>query len=122
METPTLEVIFVTLTENSSVIANDTQGPTWWLLPQLVSLLSGGTVQPENLFLYPQEGDISGLTKPKSISINTNHIYTATNSIHLPKPVSADLRVLTDLENLENLEKGLYFRQLWENLEYVLGK
>ena len=27
MKTPILEVIFVTLTENSSVLTNDTQGP-----------------------------------------------------------------------------------------------
>ena len=37
---------------------------SWSLLPSLVSLLSDGTVQPENLFLYPQ-GDWSGLRKPK---------------------------------------------------------
>ena len=39
---------------------------SWSLLPSSVSLLSGGTVQPENtyLFLYPQ-GDMSGLRKPK---------------------------------------------------------
>ena len=35
------------------------------LLPSSVSLLSGGTVQPEkHLFQYPQ-GDRSGLRKPK---------------------------------------------------------
>ena len=35
------------------------------LLPSSTSLLSSGTVQPENiLFLYP-EGDRSGLRKPK---------------------------------------------------------
>ena len=38
---------------------------SWLLLPSSTSLLSGGTVQPENnLFLYPQ-GDSSGLRKPK---------------------------------------------------------
>ena len=31
-------------------------------------------------------------------------------------------RVLADLENLKNFEKSLYFRQLTENLEYVLEK
>ena len=79
-----LKVIFVTLTENSSGKANDTQGlqkyphhrkqlqrrtsmrehgtkttpvflpadgeASWLLLPSLVSLLSGGTVQPENTY------------------------------------------------------------------------
>ena len=38
---------------------------SWLLLPILVSLLSGGTVQPENTYFpYPQ-GDRSGLRKPK---------------------------------------------------------
>ena len=36
---------------------------SWSLLPSLVSL-SGGTVQPENVFLYAQ-GDRSSLKKPK---------------------------------------------------------
>ena len=30
--------------------------------------------------------------------------------------------VFTDLKNLENLEKSLYFKKLRENLEYVLEK
>ena len=37
---------------------------SWSLLPSSVSLLSGSTVQPENIFPYPQ-GDRSGLRKPK---------------------------------------------------------
>ena len=37
---------------------------SWSLLPSLASLLSGGTVQPENIFLYPQV-DRSGLRNPK---------------------------------------------------------
>ena len=38
---------------------------SWLLLPSLVSVVSGGIVQPEkDVFLYPQ-GDKSGLRKPK---------------------------------------------------------
>ena len=37
---------------------------SWPLLPVSVSLLSGGTVQPGNTFLYPQ-GDTRGQRKPK---------------------------------------------------------
>ena len=38
---------------------------SWSLLPSLVSLLSGSTLQPKtHLFLYP-EGDRSGLRNPK---------------------------------------------------------
>ena len=82
MRHQSLKQFFVTLTENSSVVTNDTQGPqkyphhrkyllgrtymrehgtkttpvflpadgeaSWSLLPSSVSLLSGGTVQPEN--------------------------------------------------------------------------
>ena len=71
-------MIFVTLTENSSVVTNDTQGPperavgthfhvqhdtktipvflpadrkaSWSLLPSYAFLLSGGTVQPKNSY------------------------------------------------------------------------
>ena len=37
---------------------------SWWLLPSWVSLLWGGTVQPENTYTVIQ-GDRSGLRKPK---------------------------------------------------------
>ena len=49
---------------------------SWLLLPSFVSLLSGDTVQPENI-LYPQ-GDQSGLRRPKPTG---------------PKPVSTDVTV-----------------------------
>ena len=64
-ETPIIEVIFATITENLSAVTNDTQGyhttqvleyftadgePSWSLLPSSVSLLSGGTMQPENTY------------------------------------------------------------------------
>ena len=37
-ETPILEVIFATLTENSSVITNDTQGPQKYPTPQEIAV------------------------------------------------------------------------------------
>ena len=59
LETPI--IIFVILSENSSVVTNDTQGPkryfllfdreaSWLLFSSSVSLLSGGTVQLENTY------------------------------------------------------------------------
>ena len=106
-ETPTSEVIFVTLIENSSVVANDTQGPRKYpgthfharhgtkttlvflpadgqasrsLLPSLVSLLSCCTMQPENTYSY---------------ILRT--LITATTSVHLPKSVSTDLTIKSNL-------------------------
>ena len=43
---------------------------SWSLLPSLVSSLSGGLKQPENLFPYPQ-GDRSGLRKSKKDKRNS---------------------------------------------------
>ena len=42
------------------------------LLLRSVYVLSGGTVQPENIFLYP-EGVRSGLSMPKKDKINSDH-------------------------------------------------
>ena len=84
-EAPIFEVIFVTLTENSLVVTNDTQGPPEIVdmalqLPQyfyqpvgkiLVATSKFGVLTirwhsatRKHLFLYPQ-GDRSGLRKPK---------------------------------------------------------
>ena len=54
---------------------------SWSLLPSLVSLLSGSTVQPKkHLFQYPH-GDRSSLRKQnKNIRINTNHSYDQRSS------------------------------------------
>ena len=64
---------------------------SWLLLPSLVSLLSDGTVQPENTYscILKVTGQVR--ESQKRISINT-----ATTSIHLPKPVSADLTIKPD--------------------------
>ena len=84
-ETLSPEMIFVTFSEDSSALRSDTQGSvehqymlflpadgeaSWQLIPSLVSIQSGGTVQPENT-IYPQV-DRLGLRKPKRISININ--------------------------------------------------
>ena len=60
---------------------------SWSLLPSLVLLLSGGTVEPESTYSCILK--VIGLRKPKRISIK---LITGTTSIHLPKPVSTDLK------------------------------
>ena len=65
----------------------------WSLLPSSVSLLSGGTMQPDNAY--------SGILKvtgqvwesQERININPN---TGTTSVHLPKSVSSDLTIKPD--------------------------
>ena len=49
--------------------------PLWWLLPSSVSLLSGGTVQPENIYslILKVTGEV--WQSQKRISISTNHSY-----------------------------------------------
>ena len=104
-----LEVIFVTLTDSSSVITNDTQGtwkistppeiavrthfhgqhgtktipvflPTdgevsWLLLPSLASLVSDGTVQPENNYSCNLKVTGQIWENQKRISMNNNHSH-----------------------------------------------
>ena len=60
-ETPILELIFVTLTENSSVVTNNTQEPQGHYF-QILHAYDQAT--RKHLFLYPQ-GDRPGLRKPK---------------------------------------------------------
>ena len=99
-ETSILEVFFVTLTENSSVVTNDTQGPqkyppeiaehgtkntlvflpndgeaSWLLLLSSLSLLSCGIVQPENTYSCILKVTCQVWVSQKRISINTNHSY-----------------------------------------------
>ena len=50
-------------TKATSVLLPVDGEASWLLLPSLVLLLSGNTVQPGNIFLYPQ-GDMSGLRIP----------------------------------------------------------
>ena len=98
----------MTLTENSCVITNDTQGileistppkiavgthmckhgtkttpvflsadgeASWSLLPTLVSLLSGGTVQPENKYSSILKVIAQVWESQKRITINNSHSY-----------------------------------------------
>ena len=48
---------------------------SWLLLPSLVSLLSGGTVQPENTYSCILKVTGQVWESQKRISINTNHSY-----------------------------------------------
>ena len=47
----------------------------WSLLPSLVSLLSGGTVQPENTYSSILKVTGQVWESQKRIGINTNHSY-----------------------------------------------
>ena len=66
---------------------------SWSLLPSSVSLLSGGTVQPENTYscILKVTGQVWESQKRTSITL-----ITATTSVHLPKPVSTDLTIKPD--------------------------
>ena len=75
---------------------------SWSLLPSSVSLLSGGTVEPENIYfrILKVTGQVG--ESHKEISINTNHSY---HQLHLPKPVSADLTIKPDSVLTNSKEK-----------------
>ena len=66
---------------------------SWSLLPSSVSLLSGGTVQPENTYscILKVRGQVWESQKRISITL-----ITATTSVHLPKPVPTDLTIKAD--------------------------
>ena len=66
---------------------------SWSLLPSSVSLLSGGTVQPENTYfrIFKVTGRFE---KAKKGSATT--LITATTSVHLPKPLLTDLTIKPD--------------------------
>ena len=49
--------------------------PSWSLLPSSVSLLSGGTVQPENTYSRILKVTSQVWERQQKISINTNHSY-----------------------------------------------
>ena len=79
-------------TKTTPVCSHADGEASWSLPPSSVSLLSDGTVQPENR-KYPQ-GDRSGLRKPKKGLVST--LITAITSVHLPKPVSTNLTITSD--------------------------
>ena len=64
---------------------------SWSLLPSSVSLLSGGTVQPENTYFCILKVTGQVWESQKRISINTDHSYAT--KVHFPKPVSTDLAI-----------------------------
>ena len=63
------------------------------LLSSSVSVLSGGTVQPENTYACILKVTGQVWESQKRISIT---LITATTSVHLPKPVSTDLTIKPD--------------------------
>ena len=65
----------------------------WVLLPGLVSLLSGSTVQPENTYSCILKVTGQVWESQNRISIT---LITANTSVHLPKPVSIDLTIKPD--------------------------
>ena len=66
---------------------------SWSLFPSSVSLLSGGTVQPENTYSCILKVSGQVWESQKRISIT---LITATARVHLPKPVSTDLTIKPD--------------------------
>ena len=66
---------------------------SWSLLPSSISLLSGGTVQPENTYSHIVKVTGQVWESLKRISIT---LITATTSIHLPTPVSTDPTIKPD--------------------------
>ena len=75
---------------------------SWSLLPSLVSLLSGGTVQPENTYscILKVTGQVWESQKRTSITL-----ITATSSVHLPKPISTNLTIKPDSVLTNPIEK-----------------
>ena len=66
---------------------------SWSLLPSSVSLLSGGTVQPENTYSCILKVTGQVWESQKRIRIT---LITATTIVHLPQLVSTDLRIKPD--------------------------
>ena len=67
---------------------------SWLLIPSLVSLLSGGTVQLENTYSCILKVTGQVWENQKTRSINTS--ITATTSVHLPRLVSTDLTITSN--------------------------
>ena len=67
---------------------------SWLLLPSSVSLLSGGTGQPENTYSCILK--VTGQVRESQKRISITQI-TGTTSVHLPKSVSTDLTIKPDL-------------------------
>ena len=63
---------------------------SWSLLPSLIFLRSGSTVQPENTYSR-------NLMVKKAKKGEASILITATTNVHLPMPVSTDLTTEPDL-------------------------
>ena len=64
-------------------------GGSWSLLSSLVTLISGSTVQPENTIPVSSRWQVSSEKAKKGYA---STLITTTTSVHLPKPVSTDLK------------------------------
>ena len=62
-------------TETTPVFLPADGGASWLLLPSSVSLLSGGTVQPEKTYSCILKMTVQVWGSQKTTSINTNHSY-----------------------------------------------
>ena len=80
-------------TKTTPVCSHADGEASWSLPPSSVSLLSSGTVQPENRKYL--QGDRSGLRKPKKKGL-VSTLITAITSVHLPKPFSTNLTITSD--------------------------
>ena len=78
-------------TKTTSVFLPANREPSWLLLPSLVSLLSGSTVQSGNTYSCILKVQVR-FEKAKKAST----LITATTNVHLPKPVSTDLTIKSD--------------------------
>ena len=93
---------------------------SWSLLPSSVSLLSGGTVQPENTYSHILKATGQVWENQKRISINTNHSYHQRSS---PKNNSIFFSFFFEsisqnvLQTLFFLVLGLYFFNVWQDFQ-----
>ena len=81
-------------TKTSPIFLRAYEEASLLLLPRLVSLLSGDTVQPENIY--------SCILK---VTGQASTLMTATPSIHVPNPLSTDLRIKPDLVSTNPIGK-----------------
>ena len=78
---------------------------SWLLLLSLVSLLSGSTVQPENIYFCILKVTGQVWESKKIISIKTTHNY---HQCYLTKPISTDATKKSDLVLINSNSEGGY--------------
>ena len=79
-------------TKTIPVFLHANREASWLLLPSLVSLLSGSTMQPENTYSCILKVTVQIWESQERTSINSNHSYHQ----HLPKPGSTNLTWKSD--------------------------